>query len=81
MEPEGSVLRLQEPATYAYSEPDQSGPCPPIPLSEDPFQYYPLIYAVSSKWPLSPRLPLQNPVCISPLPLHTCYIPCPSHSS
>jgi len=37
MEPEGSVLHLQEPATYAYSEPDQSGPWPPIPLPEDPF--------------------------------------------
>ena len=27
MEPEGSVPRLQEPATCPYPEPDQSSPC------------------------------------------------------
>jgi len=34
----------------------------------------------SFKWPLSLRLPHQNPVCFSPLP-HACYIPRTSHSS
>jgi len=34
----------------------------------------------SPEWSLSLRFPHQNPVYISPL-LHTCYLPCPSHSS
>ena len=34
----------------------------------------------SIMWCLSPRFPHQNPVYASPLP-HTCYMPCPSHSS
>jgi hypothetical protein len=29
MEPEGSLLHLQEPATCSYPEPAQSSPCPP----------------------------------------------------
>ena len=38
MEPEGSVLLLQEPATFPNPEPDPSSPWPPppIPLPEDP---------------------------------------------
>jgi hypothetical protein len=32
------------------------------------------------QWSLSLRFPHQNPVHASPLP-HTCYMPCPSHSS
>ena len=35
---------------------------------------------VSPKWSLSLRFPYQNPVYACPLP-HTCYVPCPSHSS
>ena len=33
------------PATCPYPKPDRSSPCPHIPLPEDPFQYYPPIYA------------------------------------
>ena len=33
-----------------------------------------------SKWSLSFRFPCQIPLCTFPLP-HTCYMPCPSHSS
>jgi hypothetical protein len=29
MEPEGSLLHSQKPATCPYPEPDQSSPCPP----------------------------------------------------
>jgi len=34
----------------------------------------------SSKWSLSFTFPHKNPVC-TPLVPHTCYVPCPSHSS
>ena len=37
MEPECSLQRLQEPATSPYPEPNQSSPCTPIPLFEDPY--------------------------------------------
>jgi len=37
MEPEGSLPRLQEPATCPYPEPYQSSACPSNPLPEDPF--------------------------------------------
>jgi len=36
MEPEGSLLLSQVPATCPYSETDRSSPCPDIPLPEDP---------------------------------------------
>ena len=37
MEPEGLLPHLQAPATRPYPEPDQTSPCLPIPLFEDPF--------------------------------------------
>jgi hypothetical protein len=40
MEPEGSLPRSREPATCPYPEPYQSSPCPPIPLLEDPYQFF-----------------------------------------
>jgi hypothetical protein len=43
MEPRGSLPHEQQPAICPYPEPDQSSPCPPIPLLEDTFQYYPPI--------------------------------------
>ena len=45
MEPEVSLPHSQEPAICPYPEPDQSSPCPPNPLPEDPASYYPPIYA------------------------------------
>jgi len=45
MEPEGSLPYSQKPATCPYPEPDQSSPGLSIQLLEDPFQYYPPIYA------------------------------------
>ena len=36
MEPEGLLPHSQVPATCPYPEPDQSSPCPYIPLPEDP---------------------------------------------
>jgi len=36
MEPEGSLPHSQVSATYPNPEPDQSSPCPHIPLPEDP---------------------------------------------
>ena len=36
MEPEGLLQCLQESATYPYLKPDQSSPCPPIPLPKGP---------------------------------------------
>jgi hypothetical protein len=47
MEPGGSLPHSQEPATCPYPEPVQSSSCPPIPLPEDPIQYYPPIYATT----------------------------------
>ena len=42
---EDSLPRLQVPTTCPYSKADQSSPCPPIQLPEDPSKCYPLIYA------------------------------------
>jgi len=42
MEPGGSLLQLQQPATCPLSEPDQTSQT--LPLPEVSFQYYPLIY-------------------------------------
>jgi hypothetical protein len=35
MEPEGSLPYLQASSNYPYPEPDNSTPCPHIPLAED----------------------------------------------
>ena len=35
MEPEGLLQRLQVPDISPYPEPDQSNPCPRIPLPEE----------------------------------------------
>ena len=73
MEPEGSLLHLQLPATCPYPEPTPSSPCPHVQLilPTNPG---------SSKPSLSLRFPYQNPAYTTPLP-HTCHMHCQSHSS
>ena len=45
MEPEGSLLHSQVPATRPSLEPDRLSPCHHNPLPEDPSYYYAPIYA------------------------------------
>jgi hypothetical protein len=73
MEPEDSQVR----ATCLYPKPDQSSPCPHIPLPEEHLN--PSIYAwffqvvsFPQVSPLKSRIHLSSP--------HTCYMPFPSHS-
>ena len=74
MEPEGSLLSVQVSAICLYPEPDQSSPCPPIPLLEDPSSYHHPIYARFFQVVSFPHFPHQNPACTSPV--HTT---CPAH--
>jgi len=46
MEPEVSLPNSHVPATCPYPEPDQSSPCPYIPLPADPSKYFPPIFFV-----------------------------------
>jgi hypothetical protein len=82
MERKSSSPHSQQPASCPYPEPDQSSPCP-LPS----FHFLEIHFKVilsptpgSSKWPLFPQFPQQNPVCTSSLP-HTCYKPRPHPSS
>jgi len=72
VEPEGSLLHPQDPATRPYSEPDQSSPYPPSQFLKIHFNIILSPKPGYSKWLLSPRFPHQTHVCNSPLP-HTCY--------
>jgi len=45
MEPAGLLPHSQAPANCPYPEPEQSRRCLPIPFLENPFQYFPPIYA------------------------------------
>jgi len=69
MEPEGSLLHSQVPATCPYFEPARSSPHPHF-----------LKIHHNIILPSAPGSPHQNPVHTSPHP-HTRYMPHPSHSS
>jgi hypothetical protein len=55
MEPGGSLPHSQQPATCPNPEPAQSSPRP-IPRLEDPFSYYPPIYAWVSQVVVFPQV-------------------------
>jgi hypothetical protein len=80
MEHEGSLLRLQEPVTCPYPEPDQSSPCPSYHILKIDLNIIFTSTPGSSKWSLSLRFPNQNPLCSSHLN-DTCYMPRQSNSS
>ena len=67
MEPQGSLLRSQEPVTCPYPEPGQSSPCPLL-------SFMPGL----SKWSRSLRFPHQNPVWTSHFPPYV-HVTCPTH--
>jgi hypothetical protein len=80
METEGSLPGWQVPATCLYPEPDQSSPCPPIQICDDPFKYYLPLYA----WVFQVvSIPQVSPPksCLHLSSPHTCYMPCLSCSS
>ena len=69
MEPEGSSPHSQVPTTWSYPKLQQSSPCLPIPLPEDPLYIILPFVPRSSKWPLSVPKPCMHHSC-----LHTCHI-------
>ena len=74
MEPQGSLLHSQVPATCPYPGPARSSPYLHTLLPEDPFQYYPPIYALASQVVSFPQVSPPTP-CIRlsypPYALHT----------
>ena len=74
MEPGGSLLRLQEPATCPYPEPDQSSPYP------DPASWRSILILSSHLLLALPSGFFPSGFPTSPLS-HTCYVPCPSNFS
>ena len=80
MEPESSSPYPQVPATRPYPEPTQSNPNDPSNFLKIHLNIILPNTSWSPQWPLSLRLPHQQPVHNSILP-HTRHMPCPSHSS
>jgi hypothetical protein len=79
MEPKVSLPHFQVPSTCPYPETDQFSYAPPSPFLIELNIFLPYM-PVSSKWSLSLRFPHHNPG-IPLLSPHTCYMPCPYHSS
>ena len=80
MEPEGSLLHSQVPATCPYPEPAQSSPYPTSHFLKIHLNIILSSVPGSPQWSLSLRFPHQNPVYSSPL-LHTRYISRPFYSA
>jgi len=79
MEPEGSLLSLQDPATCPYPGPDQSSPWPPSNFLKIHLNIILPSMPGSSRWSLSLRFPQQD--TIYAYPPHMCYMSHPSHYS
>ena len=79
MEPEGSSVHSQAPASCPCPEQDQSSVCFPVPLPEDTLNIFLPSTPRSSQRSLSIRCPQQNLVYTSPVP-HTYHMPHPTHS-
>jgi hypothetical protein len=74
MEPEGWLLRSQEPSTGLYPQPDQYNPYHPILSLKDPPNYV-LVFLVFSF-----RLAFPPILLYVFLFAHSCYMPCSSHT-
>jgi hypothetical protein len=70
MQLEGSLSRLQVPATCHYSEPHQPSPCSTSNFLKNHLNIILLFTPGSSKWSLSLRFPHQKTAYISFLPIH-----------
>ena len=79
MEPEGSLLHSQVPATCPSPDPHRFSLCPHISVLKIHLNIILPSMTGSSNWSLSLRFPYQNLVYTSPLP-HTCYMPHSAHS-
>ena len=80
MEHEGSLLRLQQPATCSYYEPYESTPRLPSHILKIHINTILSSMPEFSKLSFSLSFTQQNHVYTFPLP-HTCYMPRTSHSS
>ena len=75
MEPEGSLLHSQVPATCPFPDPARSSPYSHIPLPADPSYYYPPIYAWVSQGVTLPQASLPKPSINLSSPPHVLHVP------
>jgi len=73
METEGLLPDWQVLATCLYPESDQSSPCPPIPIREDPFKYYHPIYAWVFQVVSNPHISPAKPCLHLSSPIHATF--------